>query len=81
MAGTKQLLELRNKKLIERYFYWTEVKRRRFDDVLRILETEEFFIGQQRIMIILRSHSDMIDELIARKSKQPKKQLDLFENA
>jgi hypothetical protein len=52
----------RNRKLIHRYLYWTEVERRRFDDVLHILEWEEFFIGQQTIMAVLRENPEMVEE-------------------
>ncbi|NPV35093.1 MAG: transposase [Bacteroidales bacterium] len=52
----------RNKKLIQRYLFWTEIKRRRTDDVLKILEWEEFFISQQSIMLILRKNSALLEE-------------------
>lgn len=44
-------------KLYERYYYWTEVKRLRFDDALQKLSREEFFLSESRIMQIIR---DMI---------------------
>ncbi len=55
-------LQARNRRLIHRYVYWTEVERRRFDDVLHILEWEEFFIGQQTIMAILRENPEIVEE-------------------
>lgn len=37
-----RLIERRNKCLIARFYYWTEIKRLRFDDVLDVLQEEEF---------------------------------------
>ncbi|MCI7614778.1 MAG: hypothetical protein MSS61_05435 [Bacteroidales bacterium] len=51
----KQLLSLRDRKLYERYYYWTEVRRLRFDDALRILSEREFFISEGRIIYIIRN--------------------------
>jgi hypothetical protein len=73
----QQLIEKRNKKLCERYHYWCEVKRRRFDDVLRILSEEEFFISEQRIMYIIRLNQFQIDKL-NNDHKQKNKQLALW---
>lgn len=60
---SEELLRIRNLKLIERYYQLTEIERRRFDDTLLILEREEFFISQQRILMILRQNTDMLDRL------------------
>lgn len=46
----KTLIELRDEALLRRYYYWTEVQRLRFDDALRILSRQEFFISEERIM-------------------------------
>lgn len=48
------LIEARDNKLFERYYFWTEVKRLRFDDALRKLSEEEFFISESRVMQIIR---------------------------
>lgn len=48
------LIEARNAKLFERYYYWTEVRRLRFDDALKKLSEEEFFISESRVMQIVR---------------------------
>ncbi len=72
----KQLIERRNRKLVERYYYWTEVKRRRFDDVLETLSNEEFFISESRILVLLRENNEQLNELIAEKQKT--NQLSLF---
>lgn len=50
----KGLISARDCKLYERYYYWTEVQRLRFDDALHVLSTEEFFISESRIMQIIR---------------------------
>lgn len=50
----KELIEARDRKIYERYYYWTEIKRIRFDDALHILSTEEFFLSESRVMQILR---------------------------
>jgi len=71
------LFELKKNKLIERYYYWTEIERRRFDDVMAILSHDEFFISEQRIMVIIREKNEFLNKLIA--SKPNAKQLKLFE--
>ena len=50
----KTLIEERNKKIYERYFYWTEVKRIRFDDALKIVSQKEFFLSESRVLQIIR---------------------------
>ena len=74
----KRLKRKRNLRLIERYYHWTEVKRRRFDDVITILKEEEFFVGEQTIMAILRKHAEYLDSLI--NNKPATRQLKLFDN-
>jgi hypothetical protein len=51
---SKELIKRRNEALLRRYEYWTEVKRRRFDDVLRILSEDEFFVSEATILNILK---------------------------
>jgi len=69
MARNQILLNLRNRKIIERYYYYTEVKRRRFDDVLQILSEEEFFVSPSTIEEVLKSSywSAELNKLIASK--------------
>lgn len=50
----KKLVSARDRKLFERYYYWTEVRRLRFDDTIHRLSSEEFFISEGRIMQIIR---------------------------
>lgn len=40
--------------MFERYYYWTEVKRLRFDDAVKKLSEEEFFVSEERVMQIVR---------------------------
>lgn len=49
-----KLIELRNKKIAERFYYWTEKRRVRIDDTIRILSEEEFFLTEYVILQILR---------------------------
>lgn len=67
----KHLVSLRDEKLIKRYYFWTEVRRLRFDDALKILSENEFFISEERIMTIIRDNFDKLDE-IASMPKQKK---------
>lgn len=60
---SKYLMSLRNETLIRRYYYWTEVQRRRFDDALRILSEKEFFISEARIMAIIRKNCDKLADI------------------
>lgn len=61
----RELIKLRNEALCRRYYYWTETQRLRFDDALRILSEREFFLSEQRIMVIIRkaSREDRIEGL------------------
>ena len=58
----KRLISLRDETLIRRYYYWTEIERRRFDDALKILSEQEFFISEARIMAIIRQNCDKLTE-------------------
>ncbi|NDW13200.1 transposase [Bacteroides sp. 214] len=62
----KDLISRRDEALLRRYHYWTEVKRLRFDDALRILSLQEFFISEERIMTIIRSKCDLIADVAVR---------------
>lgn len=55
MSGRNQeLREARDQRLFERYYYWTEVVRLRFDDALKKLSEEEFFLSEIRVFQIIR---------------------------
>lgn len=59
----KHLISLRDEKLLLRYHYWTEVERLRFDDTLKVLSEQEFFISEDRIMSIIRKHYDKLRDV------------------
>ncbi len=40
--------------MYERYYYWTEIRRLRFDDTIKKLSEEEFFVSEARVMQIIR---------------------------
>ena len=64
----------RDRKLAERYYYWTEIQRRRFDDVLEILEWQEFFVSKQTISNVIKRQADFIKTL----KEVDRKQMKLF---
>lgn len=80
----KTLIELRDEALLRRYYYWTEVQRLRFDDALRVLSRQEFFISEERIMAIIRQKCGTLKEIAMKpvpKVKKPRLtavQLSLF---
>ena len=59
----KELIELRDEALCRRYYYWTEVQRLRFDDALKVLSKQEFFISEERIMSIIRRKCRELNDL------------------
>lgn len=81
---SKRLVSRRDETLIRRYYYWTEIQRRRFDDVLKILSENEFFISESRIMAIIRTNLDRLSDIDVKpvpKVKLPRidaRQLTLF---
>lgn len=54
---SRRLIALRNQKIAERYYYWTEVRRLRFDDAVKILSEQEFFLSEFMIWQILKKNS------------------------
>jgi hypothetical protein len=48
------LIEARDRRMFERYYYWTEVRRMRFDDTIKKLSEEEFFVSESRVMQVVR---------------------------
>jgi pantoate kinase len=59
---SKHLINRRDDFLMVRYFYHTEVKRLRFDDVLKVMSEEEFFIETQTILNRLTCLADRMKE-------------------
>jgi hypothetical protein len=78
----KDLIVKRNEALCRRYYYWTETRRLRFDDTLRILSEREFFLSEERIMAIIRQcRGEGLTEAKVPKDRMPRltyKQLSLF---
>ena len=50
----KSLVAARDQRMFERYYYWTEIPRLRFDDAIRKLSEEEFFVSESRVMQVIR---------------------------
>lgn len=80
----KELIKRRDEALCRRYYYWTEKQRLRFDDALKVLSKEEFFISEERILAIIRRKCKELDDIalsIPARIKKPRltlKQLELF---
>lgn len=58
-----ELITLRNEELLRRYYYWTEIRRLRFDDTFHQLSTKEFFISEERIRTIVNQNYEFLQEL------------------
>jgi len=58
-----ELIRRRDMKLIMRFHEETEVRRRRFDDVVRDLSLDEFFISEDRIWLIIRRNLPTLDKI------------------
>lgn len=67
-----ELIELRNKRLIERFVFWYEVQKVRLDETLRILSREEFFISEQRIWCIVKEAKGICSDDFVAQVKKPK---------
>lgn len=50
----KQLIDERDRKLFERFYYWFDVQRLRFDDVIYKLSHEEFFLAEATTLRIVK---------------------------
>lgn len=60
-------IDKRNKCLVARYYYWTEIKRRRFDDVMKILSDYEFFVDDRTISNALVDYDDFYVSLLQKR--------------
>lgn len=65
---SKRLVQKRNIKLVERYFYLNEIKRMRSDDALNQLSNDEFFIEVDTILSIIRRYNNYYRDLQNQKS-------------
>lgn len=63
----KARVDNRNHVMIARYYYWTEIRRLRFDDVMKVLSTQEFFVEDRTISNALLDLSAYLDELYKKK--------------
>lgn len=54
----------RNRAMTARYYYWTELCRRREDDVRRLLCDNEFFVEERTVANVLADQNDYLAELI-----------------
>ena len=53
----RRLIERRDRKIVQRYYYWTEIKRLRFDDAVKKLSEEEFFLSENVIWHIIKQYA------------------------
>lgn len=80
----QDLISRRDEALLRRWYYWTETQRLRFDDALRVLSLQEFFISEERIMAIIRKNCHKLSDIDVKpvpKVRKPKitaEQLKLF---
>lgn len=70
----RRLIETRNRKIAQRYYYWTEIKRLRFDDAVKELAENEFFLSEFTIWQILKKTSapNTPEEYKPKKQHHPK---------
>jgi hypothetical protein len=70
-SGKRLLTYARHKHVAERYQYWTDVKRRREDDVIAILKYKECFLEEKVIYSIIKGFqpNSELDKLL--KSSTP----------
>lgn len=64
ICSRRERLDRRNRIMTARYYYWTEIKRRRFDDVLKILADREFFIEERTVSNVLVETQDYFNSLL-----------------
>ncbi len=75
-----ELLQRRNRKLVERFQYWYNVKRLRYDEVLRLLSEDEFFISLSTVETLIRRNPENVAYLDKLSQDSSKNQLKLFES-
>lgn len=64
ICSRRERLDRRNEIMTARYYYWTEIKRRRFDDVVKILADREFFIEERTVSSILVETQGLFNSLV-----------------
>jgi hypothetical protein len=65
-------LDKRNRLVIARFYYWADVKRRRLDDVHKILADNEFFLDERTIVGILVDYNSDYNKLLDTRPKASK---------
>lgn len=65
LSPRRERVKLRNRVLAARYYYWTEICRRREDDVRRLLCDNEFFVEERTISNALLEQNAYLSQLIA----------------
>lgn len=79
-----ELIRRRDLKLLMRFHEETEVRRRRFDDVVTQLSWDEFFISEDRVWLIIRQNLPTLDKIAKGENielemqSHDRNQLDLF---
>lgn len=66
-SKSNPLHKKRNRTLAARYYYWNDLQRRRFDDVMDIISKNEFFIGEQSINQALEDQREYMNKLASEK--------------
>lgn len=64
-----QLITLRNECLIARYYFLSEIKRVRFDDVTAKL-SGTFFLSVSRVMAIISANTELFDSMKGSSARQ-----------
>lgn len=64
ICSRRDRLDRRNEIMTARYYYWTEIKRIRFDDVLKILADREFFIEERTVSNVLVGTQEQFSRLV-----------------
>ncbi|GAB6394622.1 MAG: transposase [Bacteroidales bacterium] len=59
--------------LLRRWRYWSDIKKFRIEEVLRILSEEEFFISEKTILTILKNYVADDRHASARQNKLARK--------
>lgn len=72
IASRRDRLAKRNRLLVARFYYWSEVKRRRTDDTYKILSDNEFFIEQRTISNALLDNEDYYIQLMKERPSMAK---------
>lgn len=64
ICSRRERVDRRNEAVTARYYYWTEIKRRRFDDVLKILADREFFVEERTISNAIVEKTELLHRLL-----------------